>query len=352
MRIIAISAAAAAFVLGAPAGADETSRAADHAPLGVMGDHTHGKGEWMVSYRVMRMEMDGNRMGTDSIAPATIVTAIANINAPPATLRVVPLDMTMDMHMFGVMHGLTDRVTLMAMASYVEKEMDHLTFSGMSGTTELGGFRVKTNGFGDTKLTALIDLFEGENVRAHVGLGLSLPTGSIDEAARVLTPMNTTPILTAPYPMQLGSGTLDPMLSATVVRRGERVGLGAQGAATLRLYDNDAGYHLGNEFAATGWASWSFSPAVSVSGRLTARSWGEIEGADARVTAPVETADPSFQGGERIDAGVGLNLLVSSGPLKGHRLALEVTTPIHQDLNGVQLETDTTVLLGWQYSWR
>ena len=36
-------------------------RADSHAPIGVMGDHMHAKGEWMVSYRFMRMAMSGSR---------------------------------------------------------------------------------------------------------------------------------------------------------------------------------------------------------------------------------------------------------------------------------------------------
>lgn len=36
----------------------------DHAPLGVMGDHVHNAGEFMVSYRFSRMSMEGNRDGT------------------------------------------------------------------------------------------------------------------------------------------------------------------------------------------------------------------------------------------------------------------------------------------------
>ncbi len=40
-------------------------RADGHAPIGVMGDHMHHKGEWMLSYRYMHMDMEGNRIGTD-----------------------------------------------------------------------------------------------------------------------------------------------------------------------------------------------------------------------------------------------------------------------------------------------
>ncbi|WP_232622910.1 hypothetical protein [Pareuzebyella sediminis] len=35
-----------------------------HAPISVMGDHMHGKGEWMFSYRYMRMDMDDLKEGS------------------------------------------------------------------------------------------------------------------------------------------------------------------------------------------------------------------------------------------------------------------------------------------------
>jgi len=40
-----------------------SGRADGHAPIGVMGDHQHEAGEWMVSFRYMRMAMEGNGTG-------------------------------------------------------------------------------------------------------------------------------------------------------------------------------------------------------------------------------------------------------------------------------------------------
>ena len=45
----------------------KSTRPDSHAPLGVMGDHAHGKSEWMLSYRFMAMGMEGLRDGTESI---------------------------------------------------------------------------------------------------------------------------------------------------------------------------------------------------------------------------------------------------------------------------------------------
>ncbi|MEM7494361.1 MAG: transporter, partial [Pseudomonadota bacterium] len=123
--------------------------ATDHAPIGVMADHRHEEGEWMVSYRYMYMDMSGSRDGTDTLSPEEIVTGFANpfANPPmsPPNLRVVPTDMPMQMHMVGGMYGLSDRVTLMIMGHYLTKEMDHITFQGPMGTTRLGEFTTKVS---------------------------------------------------------------------------------------------------------------------------------------------------------------------------------------------------------------
>ena len=129
------------------------ARADAHAPIGVMGDHLHPKGGWMLSYRFMHMEMDGNLDGSDDIGATRIATTVPNrffgMPRQPPTLRVVPKRMSMDMHMFGAMVAPADWVTLTAMASYVEKEMDHVTFRGPKGTAQLGDFTTRSDGFGD-----------------------------------------------------------------------------------------------------------------------------------------------------------------------------------------------------------
>ncbi len=161
--------------------------AKDHAPIGVMGDHLHKKGEVMFSFRYMRMDMEGSRIGTDEVSPEEIVTTVPNrffgLPMQPPTLRVVPTEMTMDMYMLGAMYAPTDWLTLMAMGMLVEKGMDHLTFQGPAGTDVLGTFRTETFGVGDTELSALVGFFDAEvagvKLHAHIKAGISIPTGSI-----------------------------------------------------------------------------------------------------------------------------------------------------------------------------
>ena len=332
--------------------------ATDHAPIGVMADHRHKKGELMLSYRYMNMEMDGSRIGTDSISPEETATQIANPffgqAGQPPTLRVVPTNMTMEMHMAGAMYGLTDRITLMAMGSYVEKSMDHVTFQGGMGTTVLGNFTTESSGIGDTTIGAIIGLDDGQTAHRQInlGIGLSLPTGSISKTDQVLAPTGATPTLRLPYPMQLGSGTFDFKPSLTARDRFGKWSIGGQAMANIRLESNSADYALGDIYEATSWVAYEPQPWVSFSGRVKARTQGRISGQDALIVAPVQTADPDNQGGDTVELLGGINLAGSKGWTKGHRLALEFGIPLYRDLNGPQLETDYMFTLGWQKAFK
>lgn len=323
---------------------------ADHAPIGVMGDHLHKKGEWMLSYRFMTMDMEDNLRGSNNLSPEEIVSSTPNrfANPPmmPPRLRVVPTQMTTEMHMLGLMYAPSDQVTLMAMLNYIDKDMQHITFQGPMGTQRLGNFTTHTSGIGDTKVAALVGLYDSPQHKLHLNIGMSLPTGSIDETGEILTPMNTRPSPRLPYPMQLGSGTYDFEPRLTYRGYQQQWGWGAQFKALLRLGENDEGYSLGNQTRLTAWGSYRFTDTISASLRLSYQDSDRIDGIDPNIVAPVQTADPDNQGGERVDLGVGVNYLHPNG----HRLALEYETVLDQDLNGVQLEMQSMLNLGYQYA--
>lgn len=322
-----------------------------HAPIGVMGDHTHDAGEFMFSYRYMEMEMSGNLSGSNGISPDEIVTTVSNRFGAPPTLRVVPLDMTTSMHMFGMMYAPTNELTLMLMANYLKKEMNHVTYMGMMGTNVLGNFTTETSGIGDTKLGALYKIHDDNGHNIHLNFGLSLPTGDIEETGQILTPMNTQPTPRLPYAMQLGSGTYDVELGATYNYYSHNVNLGAQVKHLTRTGgNNDEGYQLGDKTSLTGWAGYRISDPVSLSARLEYTDTDSISGMDPNIAAPVQTADPDNYGGKLTNLGLGINFHGQSGSLKGHRFALEYLSTIDQDANGVQMEMDDMWTLGYQYA--
>ena len=319
-------------------------------PISIMGDHTHKKGEWMTSYRYRRMQMQGSRQGTNSISPEDIVTTVANPNGPPSTLRVVPTEMTMEMHMLGAMYGVTDRFTVMAMAMYVKKTMDHVTFQGGAGTNRLGEFTTRSSGFGDTSVRGIYNLYETPTSQVNVTLGISAPTGSIKEEDTVLSPMNTRPRLRLPYAMQLGSGTWDALPGITYTGHKKKWGWGAQYNATIRLEsENSQGYRFGHRHSVSGWGSYKINKEFSINSLISAETTGEIKGSDDQITAPVQTADPENYGGDIVTFGAGFLYSPKHSALENLEFGADIAVPVYQDLNGVQLERDWTLSAAIRY---
>jgi hypothetical protein len=313
--------------------------------------HSHGKGDWMFEYRFMRMSMDGLLNGTDTVNTRDISGVLPGtppLPDPSKDYRMAPTDMTMDMHMLMVMYGVTQRTSVMAMASYLDNEMDmvmHMPMMDMFGTME-------TDGFGD----ALLGIMTKLNPDWTASLSVSLPFGDIDQRVDMeMTGINPVTDMTvtvnntnvkAGYPMQLGSGTFDLIPGITYADSTDKFGWGFQASYLLRLGENDNDYSLGDIAEVFGWAKYVISPRLLVSGKLGYRDWDRIDGQDPELNPSVApTTDPNATGGKRLDVSLGLNGFFGNG----HSVGVEVAVPTYQDLNGPQMETDWIVSLAYQY---
>src|SRR5579871_1989256 len=105
-------------------------------------------GKSMVGYQFMFDEMNGNLVGTSHVSNTTILGSFA----------AAPTDMTMQMHMGVVMYAPTDRLTLMAMPTYIVKTMNHVTGAGTR-------FTEQASGIGDLELRGLYSLYATEDHR-------------------------------------------------------------------------------------------------------------------------------------------------------------------------------------------
>lgn len=298
---------------------------AHYAPIGVMGSHLHEQGEWMASYRFMFMSMEENFDGDSKISD----------DAARANHMATPTDMEMEMHMLGLMYAPTDKLTLMLMTNYSNNRMT--VINGMGQTT-----RMKTSGWGDTVLSAYYGVYKESHSSAHVGLGVSAPTGGIDEE------MDNG--FHSGFPMQLGSGTWDLKPSVTWLGRSGEWSYGSQLSAVIRLGENSNDYTLGNRISATGWMTRALNNSSSMSLRLTATDWGNVDGFDDEMPPAVVASnfDPDARGGSRLDLSLGYSLWSNES---GSRFSVEAGTPIYQKLDGPQLGVDWTVTTGLSFSW-
>jgi hypothetical protein len=315
------------------------SRPDAHAPIGVMVDHTHAKGGWMLSYRFEYMSMKGMR-------DRTVDLSAAEVFASPYNYSITPTSMDMYMHMFGLMWAPADLVTLNIMVPFLQKDMNHRIGAG---ATDGQRFTTRSSNVGDVKLWGLFNVWKNEHNKVIFNAGLSLPTGSINEQDTVLTPMNTQPLVQLPYPMQNSSGTFDLMPGATYTGHTDAFSWGVQAIGTVRTGLNDNGWRPGNRVDATVWTAYPFADWISGSVRFAWMWQDNVIGADPSLNpAVVPTADPTNQGLHRLDFLLGLNLIVPLGALGKNRLAVEAGLPAYQWLYGPQLATGWRITVGWQ----
>ena len=248
----------------------------------------------------------------------------------------------------------------MGLLPYKVISMDHMVsptppppLAGIAGSP----FTTESDGVGDLKLSSLIKLYNHERHSFHLNVGFSLPWGSISETDVVPTPGVGFATGLMPYPMQLGSGTVDFLPGLTYLGQTEDWSWGAQVMGTVRLGRNSKNYSLGDSIESSTWIARRLNDTFSGSFRLKTSAWGNIDGADPRLgTLPipvgfgVPTADPGLRSGSRVDALLGANAYIRKGFLKGHRFAVEGGLPVYQYLRGPQLQTEWTLMVGWQYA--
>ena len=307
-------------------------RSDGHAPIGVMGDHVHHKGEWMFSYRFMTMDMEGLNRGNDAVSQQAVLD----------NYMVSPVAMTMNMHMLGAMYAPSDRFTLMLMGNIVGNDMQLVNRMG-------NHFKTSSSGFGDIKLSGMFKVLDMNRQSLHFTAGVSIPTGSIEQ--KDVTPMSAPKEMPLPYPMQNGSGTWDPNLGVTYLLQGSLLSFGSQLNGTLRLGKNDNDYRFGNQLVWNNWMATKIARFLSLSARIEGKAVGKIDGTYGQLNPMmVTTANTQNQGGEYVNAAFGTNFYIPDGTFKNIRLGIEYVFPLYQDVNGIQLKNDGSWTFGLQYS--
>lgn len=190
-------------------------------PLAFPGSGVPETHEWRYKFTQSHMAMDGLRKDGSDIA----------LSDDPYMMQ--PESMDMDMTMFGVGYTPSTRWMYMMMANYSKNSMP------MSN-----GYTMESEGMGDVKLFAKRLLWADDilfpSTQWSLLMGLSMPTGSIDERHDQNGEL-------LPYSMQLGSGTFDPILGLQYSGKTDPWWYGGTVHYTSRLYDNHKGYRLGDE---------------------------------------------------------------------------------------------------------
>lgn len=332
----------------------------DFAPAGVMFSHMlRTPGSFMVGYRY-----NYSRQGGDTLHGTQAVNDLAIVNnaCGDRPCQVTSDHMNMHMHMLDLMYAPTDWLNVMLMPMFMDMDMglrelegapplDPEAVGGHTHAVEGGGHA--TGGLGDTRLAALVKLFDSPRHHLHLGLGVSAPTGPSDIKVEGQEINENSPDFGKPlflhYGMQLGSGTWDLLPSLTYTGAISRWSWGGQLSGAMRLESqNSSGFAFGDIFQATAWGGYRLFNWLSASVRGIYTSQGAISGqfnGPTPASAPVDF--PGNYGGRFWDVGFGLSASTLGGGLKGNRLSLEWVQPIRDDVNGFQLEREGSLFVTW-----
>ncbi|NOU23616.1 MAG: DUF3570 domain-containing protein [Methyloglobulus sp.] len=392
-------------------------------PAGLLFGHTLDKaGDMMVGYRYMRTMQGGDILhGTQ---PVSELKAIAKgcpgtprLNSDDQVVgfdggcKMLPQEMTMNMHMLELMAAPTDWLTLMLMPQFMDMDMGLYTPSSLRLSPEElahrhshAGHGHETGGIGDTGMYALVKLFDTKQHHLHTSLGVTAPTG--DVGIKLKEGTKNTDAAYIHYGMQLGSGTWDFKPSLTYTGKVEDWSWGAQVGGTKRMESsNSSGFAVGDLFETSIWGGYDLTHWLSASVRAAYTWQGSIEGRYPRSTRrdvgfegacakvdfiyedndpetgepitppyfhqavysaclagieegklvndatdrPTPMDFPSNYGGHYVDIGFGLSATVPSGSLAGNKLSFEWLQPVYTDVNGYQLDRDGALSFTWAY---
>jgi hypothetical protein len=330
------------FALIQPLGAQDTQphqwtsdRPDAKAPASITEDRILPAGAVHLGIRYLYSGMSGQGYGTDSLTVDQVLSLF----------DVSPSEMTTQGFALDFAWGLTSRITLSATGVFAKKTMDHLT--GLEGQPNVFLFyRTEASGIQDVKANLSYDFLSRGAVRFHLFGGVSVPVGAIDSDD--VTPFSNPETTQLPYTQQMGSGTFDVSPGFSFNIQNSKASLGLQGKATIRLGENDRGWALGDLYQGNLWAGFKASDWASASLGLRYANWGNVEGFDEDLNPNESPAHNTLtQAGWRVDLPLGVNFVMPGGQFEGHRLSVEFLFPIHQDLDGPQLQHNWSVAAGW-----
>lgn len=318
--------------------------------IGRSGEETEDPRRWSIGYRYVYVQFDGNRDGTDDLSVEDVIFRPGTEDRTVDNFPVVPLKICQKAHLFDVTYDMANQWSLSLLLPFVRQETDHVSI-----VPNFDQFIISSEGIGDIGVSASRPVWKAESYQVMANVGLSLPTGSIDEKGR--TPRDAAMDTQLPFTMQIGSGTFDLAPSLSFVGAESRLSWGGELRAKIRLGENDRDYRLGNRFSIAGWLKTKPRPWLEPSVKLGFHTWGRIHGEDKELKVPVPpefpfpaaVTDPSKFGGDKLVATLGVSFSAPDDHMLEHQsLQLDWGGPVYQSLNGPQPKEVWRFRGGWK----
>ena len=284
---------------------------------------------WRFNYQFKTVEFDGYLQDDSSLTLDEVLWEGPSETRTTSNFPVVPTIIKQRAHVLSIGYQYDEALAFHLATPYIEQETDHISI--VPGYSE---FLIKTQGVGDTVLSTSYKFINTERHNWWASVGISLPTGSIDEVGDTPRAPGDQQL---PYTMQLGSGTFDIPLELNY-QSGSEHDFSVNISAMIRTGSNDRDYRLGNNYSLGGRYRYAFSEAFSGFVGMDFQYSQSVRGrdesliVDAPIPYPASITNPALYGGRKLSFRAGLSWSFADT----FRLTLEAGKPVYQHLNGPQ----------------
>ncbi|MEK4031532.1 outer membrane beta-barrel protein [Methylocystis sp. IM3] len=308
-------------------------------PLSVFGDNMPEPGKATLSVIPTFANNSHSLIGTKGVSSQYIVSTTPWFWSPLASnVRIVPQNQFTQAQTVTLAYGIAKNLSIVLATGMVEKHSDLMTFYGESNLIPRGMSFPGTDSLQDSSAALIWRAYEDPIHRIKLNLGVSFPTGSNHNlGGALLQTGGGYTIGRAFYGMQSGTGTYDVLPGVMYAGRIAPWSWGLSYRARLPLTYNPQGYMWGNYQEVNAWGGYTWFPGFTTTIRANFNIQSPIAGADWLMPGKLQSANPNFYGGKRIEMYAGADIDGKLFGAPGFTIGVEGGVPVYQNLNGPQL---------------
>jgi len=301
---------------------------------------------WSLSYNFQSSSFKDYYDGGSKIPVGDVLWVPGEEPRTSKNYPVVPTHIDQEVHAVRLGYNFPDAISLSVVAPYIKQSTDHISI-----VPGYEAFRITSEGIGDITVMGSYQFTALESDNWQAGIGISLPTGSIDEEGDTPRAAGNQQL---PYTMQLGSGTYDIPGFISYSQKEADYLWGVDLRGKMRLGENDRDYTLGNNLSFSGWARLTKLGWLQPSAHLSYWYGGKISGMDTDLEVPgpypypAPVVDPNRFGGQQVDLKLGMRFPIINN---NQHIEFFYSLPLYRNLNGPQSGEDYTAGLSISATW-
>ena len=296
--------------------------------------------QWGINFVYKRSNLDGYLNGSSKVSNQDVLYD-GSEERTDKNFPILPTVISQEAYITSISYFFDPEQSISLSIPYIIQSTDHDSI-----IPNYDHFNISSDGIGDITVNYSALLTSWEDKKVTFSVGISVPTGSIDEKGDTPRAAGDQQL---PYTMQLGSGTWDLPIGMSYSQDTEKYSWGTNIFTKLHTGKNDRNYRLGNSIALSVWKKWYINETIHPLGKIVYQEWGHIMGQDNNITVsnpnfpyPAGITNPKFYGGKKLNLVTGGDVFIGS-----QKYSIEIGIPIYQSLNGVQPKENLHFSLSW-----